>query len=111
MEASGKRVRLNDIAIDDVALLNGGECIEEVTMIGTEKNEEDGGIYDIQTCMNRCNETTPAITTDRTVTLTPNGKKAIIEQCDCHLECIDSKSCCLDYSTHCIYCMHLFCTY
>lgn len=104
IEASATKSRLSDIAIDDVALLNGGDCIEETSEIVTDRNDEDGGIYDIQSCVNRCNETTSiTATTDETITLAPQKARAIIERCDCHPECENMKSCCLDYRSVCVF--------
>lgn len=103
IEAYATRGRLNDIAIDDVALLNGDDCLNEDSMVTTESDEEDGGIYDIQSCTNRCNETISTLTMDKVVTLRPDGKSAIIEKCDCHPECEDMKTCCLDYRNICVF--------
>lgn len=95
-EATGSRAIISDIAIDDVALLNDGICRGETT---TESITEDDGIYQIQSCVNRCNETQ---------SIRSNGSKPIIdenhhitEKCDCHSECGDMSSCCFDYLLAC----------
>lgn len=102
IEATAGRSRLSDIAIDDVALLQGAYCITEQFQTTESVTEEDGGIYDIQSCTNRCNETQPSLSVD-TVTVRQNGKTAIIEKCDCHSGCEDLKSCCLDYRSICVF--------
>lgn len=104
IEALAGRSRLTDIAIDDVALLRGAECFNEALMTSTDvATEEDGGIYDIQSCSNRCNETQPSTTTDETITVRAHGKTALIEKCDCHAGCEDIKTCCLDYRSICVF--------
>lgn len=102
MEATAGRSRLSDIAIDDVSLLTGTDCLTEQFQSTESATEEDGGIYDIQSCTNRCNETQPTTSLD-TVFTRPGGKTAIIEKCDCHSGCEDLKSCCLDYRSICVF--------
>lgn len=94
-EATGSNGLINDIAIDDVALLNGGDCLK---FSKNKTTDETDGIFGIQSCANRCNET-ESMRTNGNTTLSQNGK--IIEKCDCHLECLDLDTCCVDYQLKC----------
>lgn len=93
---------INDIAIDDVTLLKNEDCI---TFLKPESatepvNEEIGGIYNIQSCENRCNETQSVRMNDNdNGTVTVDNR--IIEKCDCHMGCLDVDTCCPDFKTHC----------
>lgn len=87
---------INDIAIDDVALLNGGDCMQ---FSKNKTNEEIDGIFGIQSCVNRCNETESVRISDST-TVNQNGK--LIEKCDCHLDCLNLDTCCIDYQLKCL---------
>lgn len=95
-EATGSNGLINDIAIDDVALLNGGDCIH---FTKDKVTEEIGGIYEIQSCANRCNET-ESVRINGSTTLNQNGQ--IIEKCDCHLNCLELDTCCTDYQLKCL---------
>lgn len=95
-EASGSNGLISDIAIDDVALLNGGDCIH---FANNKVTEEGDGIFEIQSCANRCNETESVRTTGN-VTFYQNGK--LIENCDCHLDCLTLDTCCTDYQLKCL---------
>lgn len=86
---------INDIAIDDVALLNGGDCMY---FTKTKVTEEIDGIFGIQSCANRCNET-ESVRTNGYTTLNQNGM--IIEKCDCHLDCLEHDTCCTDFQLKC----------
>lgn len=96
-EARAPKGRITDIAIDDVALLKGADCglANEVTESIT---EEPNGIFNIQSCANRCNETESEFTNGLLEYLV-NGKYT--EKCDCHLGCIDLFTCCPDYQSIC----------
>lgn len=97
IEATGSRGLISDIAIDDVALLKGGDCMKYL------KHElattEAGGIFDTQSCANRCSEIESVRRTSNE-TFFKDGH--LIEKCDCHQECVDILTCCLDYVTLCI---------
>lgn len=95
-EATGSNGLISDIAIDDVALLSGGDCMNFSQSVTT---EEVGGIFAIQSCANRCNETESVRLLEST-TLIQNGK--IIEKCDCHLDCLELDTCCTDYQLKCL---------
>lgn len=95
-EATASKGRISDIAIDDVALLNGADCTGEVT---TEAAiEEIGGIYDIQSCENRCSETESEFAKGLIHNVHTNRN---IERCDCHPGCINQTTCCFDYDFNC----------
>lgn len=101
IEARGTRANsIFDIAIDDVALMKGSKCTNNQTESSV---VEDGGIYSIQTCADRCNETQSTIFNKRLLIMRPmieiNG--SIYEKCDCHSECVDLDTCCLDYKSIC----------
>ena len=104
IEAIGGRVHLSEIAIDDFALLNGVDCIGTEQQSTTQAlDEETNGVFDIQSCLNRCNETEPSSVRDETIGVDLAGKGGIIETCDCHPECEELKSCCLDFRTICVF--------
>lgn len=96
-EATGSKGPISDIAIDDVALLNGGDCVK-LLKLDVVTEEENGGIYDIMSCAGRCMET-ESVRNSGNKTLIQDNR--IVEKCDCHPECYDLKTCCLDYVTIC----------
>lgn len=97
IEATGSRGLISDIAIDDVALLKDGDCMKYLKheLVTTEAD----GIFDTQSCANRCSET-ESVRKPNNETFYKDGH--LIEKCDCHQECIDKFTCCLDYVTLCI---------
>lgn len=100
-EVRGTRANsIFDIAIDDVALMNGSNCTNNQIEPSV---AEDGGIYSIQTCADRCNETQSTIFNKTLSIMQPmviiNG--SIYEKCDCHTECVNLDWCCLDYKSIC----------
>lgn len=95
-EAAGSNGLINDIAIDDVALLNGGDCLQ---FAKSKVTEEVDGVFGYQSCVNRCNET-ESVRINGSTALDQNGK--IIETCDCHLECLELDTCCIDYQLKCL---------
>lgn len=96
-EARGANSLISDIAIDDVALMKDGDCMQFLT---TETiTEEAEGIYGMQSCANRCSET-QSIRANGNKTLIVDDK--IIEKCDCHQECLDLDTCCTDYQLICL---------
>lgn len=97
-EASGMRSVVSDIAIDDVALLNDTTCMKFFT---TERTTEEigGGIFDMQTCVNRCNETQSVRLNGSYTEVDQDG---FLEKCDCHKECVDLGTCCFDFRNTCL---------
>lgn len=98
-EASVSGGRITDIAIDDVALLNGTECIESATTKAI--NEEIDGIFDIRSCSNRCSETQSVILGTLNRFMDNDDDHHFVEQCDCHPDCDDIDTCCPDYQLVC----------
>lgn len=96
IEATGSRGLISDIAIDDVQLLKYGDCLKHSK---PEIETESEGIFDTQTCVNRCLET-ESVRGNGSETLHKDGH--LIEKCDCHPECIDMLTCCLDYVSMCL---------
>lgn len=96
-EATGSNGLINDIAIDDVALMNGSDCVKYLTPEPV--SEENGGIFGIQSCADRCTET-QSVRLNGSTTSIEDG--AIIEKCDCHQECLDLGTCCTDYQIKCL---------
>lgn len=94
--------RICDIAIDDVSLLQGSDCTLS-TSTQTPITEESDGIYDLQSCKNRCNETVSAIISalDQFV---HDENSNLIERCDCHFDCEFLDTCCPDYQQQCSPC-------
>lgn len=72
--------------------------------MSTTITEEEDGIFDSQSCANRCNETEPysGYVTESTV-ISSNNRTVNILQCDCHDGCVDRNSCCLDYRSVCVF--------
>lgn len=111
IEATTGKALLSDIAIDDFELLTDGECIAEEIQttavipvtVGNNSNSNDGGIYNIQSCSNRCDEIGPSTAADEIIT-NGTGRGGILEHCDCFDGCEDIKSCCPDYITTCVFC-------
>lgn len=96
-EATVGKGRISDIAIDDVALLKGVDCgIAEVTESIT---EEPDGIFDIQSCANRCTETESEFMHGLFQYIN-DGKYT--EKCDCHADCASLGTCCPDYQFSCV---------
>lgn len=98
IEATGSRGLISDIAIDDVALLKNGDCMNHSKP--ETSTAEDDGIFYTQSCSNRCLETESVRENS-----TNNGffkNRHLIEKCDCHQECVDKSTCCLDYVSICI---------
>lgn len=97
-EATGSNSIINDIAIDDLALLKGAICNGGEPNLATEEDESDG-IYDLQSCANRCSETQPFRNKGQEI-LDVEGH--LTEKCDCHPECMDLGTCCPDYRLKCL---------
>lgn len=77
-----------DIAIDDVELLQGEECLPDVGATTTEEAEVEmeDNFSVILSCEDRCGEQRSANKTG---------------SCDCHSECADTYSCCPDFLKVC----------
>lgn len=114
-EATGSKGPINDIAIDDVALLNDGDCLKYLQPDVTK--EETEGIYDVQSCNGRCMETESIRNAGDKTSIANNQTGGLVEKCDCHQECADLNTCCLDYVPICgeserkqfffFFCLHL----
>lgn len=100
IEAKPISGNISDIAIDDVALLTGSRCARSAPTETTDATEEPNGVFSVMSCVNRCNETESLhnATTFQTDMMT--GKQ--VEVCDCHDQCDDSETCCLDYNDNCL---------
>lgn len=95
-EATGSRT-ISDIAIDDVNLYNDHTCAHaDAIEVTTEASTESDGIFQMQSCANRCNETQSVRNTSKSL-VTDH-----VEVCDCHMDCIDIETCCYDYLVLCI---------
>ncbi len=102
IEATAIRTTRSNIAIDDVALLNGADCMNEESK-STAVTEEEDGIFDAQSCLNRCQETEPHSRYVTETNLNSSNKTVNILHCDCYDGCVDRKSCCLDYRSICVF--------
>lgn len=102
IEATAVRTLRSNIAIDDVALLRGAECLNE-ELKSTSVTPEEGGIFDAQSCVNRCQTISTYSRYVTEVILTISNKTVNILQCDCDDGCEDRKSCCLDYISVCVF--------
>lgn len=100
-ENTGNRALINDIAIDDVALMQNGDCPLYFT---TESAiDETDGIFNIQSCVNRCNETSPMRMLDDNDRITIDLLlREVFERCDCHMDCGDLGTCCPDFNSICL---------
>jgi hypothetical protein len=101
IEASIGLNHYSDIAIDDVALLSGADCSNEEFFSTTPVIEEAGGVFDVQSCKNRCNETESSVDNRMDVIGDGPGKGGQILHCDCSSGCGELKTCCLDYAMVC----------
>ncbi|XP_058795979.1 MAM and LDL-receptor class A domain-containing protein 2-like isoform X2 [Phymastichus coffea] len=88
---------VSDIAIDDLAILQGDECIlkDDTTPAVPVADGDEVEIFNaIQSCKGRCSliETTPS------PELYSNP-----DVCQCTMDCAESSSCCPDYAEYCVY--------
>lgn len=83
-----------DLAIDDVELLTGDDCVTEKKASQIDPPEESGGIMEVQSCKNRCDENQPAKES--------NNNDSLILSCDCFDGCFDLGTCCPDYEPICL---------
>lgn len=100
IEAKPVRGIISDIAVDDVALLSGHHCIQFVQNETTVATEEPNGVYNVMSCVNRCNETDSLHNATKFEMDMMTGKQ--VEVCDCHDECVDLETCCPDYVDNCL---------
>lgn len=89
---------ISDIAIDDLALLSGSHC-KPFLRNETTVTDEPNGVYDVMSCVNRCNESESLRNATKFEINLITGKQ--VEVCDCHDQCADLETCCLDYSDYC----------
>lgn len=99
-EASGSNGLISDIAIDDVALMKNGDCTKALALPTESVTEETGGIFDVQSCANRCSEIQSVRLNGSKIV--PNNNGSIIEMCDCHGDCLSLGTCCTDYQSKCL---------
>lgn len=107
IEGTSGRAHLSDIAIDDVALLNDSECLMDKFLTTPPPTEETGGVFDSQSCVNRCNETQSVTESPDERIISGKGKGGIILHCDCFEECEEMRTCCFDYRSVCEFGMNL----
>lgn len=94
---------VSDTAIDDVKIANGSECLAAVTNAPSlrESVSQNGGgneIYDnTQSCRLRC--TIAQFEDTRTA---PASETPIFAECECHLGCLQTATCCPDYASYCM---------
>jgi MAM domain, meprin/A5/mu/Somatomedin B domain len=101
IEASIGMSHLSDIAIDDVALMTGAHCTNEQFKSTTPEFEKNGGVFDVQTCKDRCRETESMVKNETDVITDGAGRNDQVLHCDCFPGCGKLKTCCSDYSAVC----------
>ncbi|KAK2578666.1 hypothetical protein KPH14_012155 [Odynerus spinipes] len=97
---------VSDIAIDDVAILQGKECETNInntstTAAPTNNNDQVELVSASQTCRERCNN----YNTSHFVTVNPQDEDQRIysaEQCQCTVDCAEYSLCCPDYAEYCV---------
>ncbi|XP_065090843.1 MAM and LDL-receptor class A domain-containing protein 1-like [Ochlerotatus camptorhynchus] len=83
----------SDTAIDDVALLNGSDCLSNGTVL-VPITESDADIFKIDSCINRCGLHMHSIDEDASNLI----------QCGCTSDCdADNNLCCPDYAEVCLF--------
>ncbi|XP_066586047.1 uncharacterized protein [Prorops nasuta] len=89
---------VSDIAVDDVAILQGEECTKsttEVSPVTDDKKDQVEIVNAMQTCRGRCEFNY----------ITPSTLKVpihVIEKCSCTFDCVEDSSCCPDYAEFCV---------
>lgn len=99
IEAMASEGRYSDIAIDDVALLQGANCRNEQDTMAeqtTPAEEEPGGVFDVASCAGRCGSA-GVFAAGYSATL------GVQLNCSCTESCSDLGSCCLDYNRLCLF--------
>ncbi|XP_055690132.1 MAM and LDL-receptor class A domain-containing protein 2-like [Lutzomyia longipalpis] len=86
-----------DIALDDVELDLGCGAPTENPETTT---EESGGVYQMDSCRDRCSENTTVATNGSFVK--EQEDDGLSFRCDCHGECLELRTCCPDYLEICI---------
>lgn len=80
---------MSDIAFDDVSILTDQECTNDIESNDDddEKEPEDAdGIFDVESCVNRCFENaTVQLNVNKTLT------------CSCSIDCSFNQACCPDF--------------
>ncbi|KAI4499259.1 hypothetical protein M0802_005519 [Mischocyttarus mexicanus] len=97
---------VSDIAIDDIAILQGKECDTNTGDIGTttmttNNNDQVEIVSAAQTCKGRCNN----LPTSMFVTVEPQDEEQhvyFVEQCQCTSDCAEYALCCPDYAEYCV---------
>ncbi|XP_011882600.1 PREDICTED: MAM and LDL-receptor class A domain-containing protein 1-like isoform X2 [Vollenhovia emeryi] len=94
---------LSDIAIDDVAILQGEECIvkNESTSVTVGDDDQVEVVNAQQTCRDRC------VSWESVVPMPPRPKSLKSEEfgpesCHCTIDCVERSICCPDYAEYCI---------
>lgn len=101
IEGTSTRSYDSHIAVDDLSLLNGSDCITNVTE-ETEENQtpDEEAIFGTLSCENRCSEEDTTLVGDPTDILTSsNGTR--IKKCDCFYGCEELNTCCTNYKAIC----------
>lgn len=96
IEATTGLGRFSDIAVDDVALLQGADCRNEQDTIAvqtTPAEEEAGGVFDVASCAGRCGSSGGLGTN--------SSDSSGTVMCDCAITCLETVSCCIDYARLC----------
>ncbi|XP_012054424.1 PREDICTED: MAM and LDL-receptor class A domain-containing protein 2-like [Atta cephalotes] len=85
---------VSDIAIDDVAILQGDDCIVKNESVNVTVSDEDQIeiVNAQQTCRDRC------VSLESIVSIPPFGP----ESCLCTIDCAERSICCPDYAEYCI---------
>ncbi|XP_059622745.1 uncharacterized protein LOC132265959 [Phlebotomus argentipes] len=90
-----------DVAVDDVELtMCGSQVTEEGTEPTVSTTEEEGGIFSVDSCRDRCSENASVAINGSLVK--DQADEGISLKCDCHSECLDLNSCCPDYMEVCL---------
>ncbi|XP_011642330.1 MAM and LDL-receptor class A domain-containing protein 1-like [Pogonomyrmex barbatus] len=86
---------VSDIAIDDIAILQGDQCIvkNESTSVTISDDDQVEIVNSQQTCRNRCSSS------ESVVFSTPAFGP---ESCLCTIDCAERSICCPDYAEYCI---------
>lgn len=90
---------LGDIAIDDVGFVDSTACYNEHPTLTT---EETGGVFDVQSCANRCNEAFDVTVAGGSRIKSGPGEGGYIMSCFCYTGCEINDNCCPDYQLICV---------
>lgn len=103
IEATAGYTDMADIAIDDVALLDDTDCTNDRSFTTSAPTEETGGAFNIQTCVDRCDEVKKSTANDTETIESGPGKGGLFLHCDCYDGCEDTSTCCPDYRRVCVF--------